>query len=188
MKLRQLAKAATACACTIALSFTTVGVASASEHPTCATHNVLQVSRYAALQEVTENQLIEVFSAIESIPDEVLAKNDSQALRSWYSSLRQDRVNWFTCGSAIGFAIISNFTPARIVKIKSAIKTVGGAVTFAKTVYSVYKNARSKGLTARTALNAAVTQAAKAAGPDVREALLDLFGIGAVMGACGIGD
>ncbi|MDT3766529.1 hypothetical protein QS713_00365 [Gleimia hominis] len=130
----------------------------------------------------------DAFSAIERIPDEVLAKNDPQALKAWYESLGQDRVNWIACGSAIGLAIVTNFTPAKIVKIKSAIKTLGGAVTFAKKVYSLYKKARAGGLTAKTALNAAITGGAQAAGPDVKEALLDLFGVGAVIGACGIGD
>lgn len=163
-------------------------IALAHEHPNNVTFKNSQMGEYRVFQNLTEKQLVEAFRVIESIPDEILAKGDSQLLQEWYASLKQTRVNWVACGSAIGLAIVTNFTPAKIVKIKSAIKTLGGAVTFAKKVYSVYKKARAKGLTRKTSLNSAITQAARAAGPDVREALLDLFGVGAVVGACGIGE
>ncbi|WIK64529.1 hypothetical protein [Gleimia hominis] len=138
----------------------------------------------AKLDNLIEEQLFDAFQHIESIPDEILAKDDPQALQDWYYALPRERVNWIACGAAIGLAVVTNFSPAKLIKIKSAIKTVGGAVTFAKKVSSIYKKTRLRGLIKKSALNAAVTDAAKAAGPEVQQFSIELFNSRNVYRAC----
>ncbi|MBT1018079.1 hypothetical protein KJY77_02850 [Canibacter sp. lx-72] len=176
---------------TLALSFTGLSAASAVEYQPNSTQTIAAENNYEPEFEelfFNETELARAMQFIENIPDDVLLSGDQQALLEWYDDLPTTRVNWLACGSAIGYAIITNFTPAKILKVKSAIKAVGGAIPFVKTAWNIYKKARAAKMSKSAALKQAINGGAKAAGSDVKKALLELFGITAVMAACGLGE
>ena len=80
--------------------------------------------------------------------------------------------------------IVINFTPAKIVKVRSALKSVGGARTFVTSLRPYFQMAREDGSSRGNALQTAVRYATQDASPHTREALLDLFGLSAVIGSC----
>lgn len=88
------------------------------------------------------------------------------------------------CAGAVGYAAVTNLTPAKILKVKSAIKTVGGATKFVKKMKPAYKAARKAGKSKTKSVQAAAAKAASNAGPDTKEALLDFFGISTIVGSC----
>lgn len=140
-----------------------------------------------------EQELIEIFSAIESIPDDVLEKGDS-AIADWLREntdvefQEQGDVVTFGivgCASAVGTAILTNAIPfTKLAKVKSAIKSAGGATTFVKSLVPAYKSARKAGSSKSAAVKKAVNKAASNAGPETKRALLDLFNLGNVYSSC----
>ena len=145
-------------------------------------------------------QLIEILTAIENMPDEVIMQGE-EAIKTYLenevsfplgleegqglSDVRMASIGSIAgCVGAVGTAIVVNFTPAKILKIKSALKSVGGATKFVKAIKPYYKMSREDKLSKTASLKQAVRLAAKDAGPDAREALLDLFGVSSVIGSC----
>ncbi|OBY78770.1 hypothetical protein BBG47_14915 [Paenibacillus sp. KS1] len=76
------------------------------------------------------------------------------------------------------------FAPAKIAKIKDAIKAGGGTVKFVTKVLETYKVAKGMGLSTMEAIKMGVQDAAKTAGQEIIDALLGLFGAGAIYSAC----
>lgn len=166
----------------------------ASANPSAPTQSSTEI-------ELSQNQLIRIFKAIESIPEGVLKKGDAAA-HEWLKrrigeddltiyltadSVERDPLgfNAWHCGAAIGAALLSGAIPiTKLTKLRSFLRGAGGAVTFARTFYSAFRAARQQGLAVRPAINRAVNQAASTAGPEVRDALLSIFMIDAVIVAC----
>lgn len=88
-----------------------------------------------------------------------------------------------SCAGSVGYAAVTNFTPAKILKVKSAIKTVRGATKFIKKWNLLIKLLEKLGKE-KKAVKAVAKKAARKAGPDTREALLDLFGVTTIVSAC----
>ncbi|WP_445002022.1 hypothetical protein [Exiguobacterium alkaliphilum] len=156
----------------------------------------------SAEEELSEEdlELIELLTAIENMPDEIILQGEDaikahlESEVSFHLELNENgesvvfRVASVSsiagCVGAVGTALVVNFTPAKILKIKSALKSVGGATKFVKAVKPYYQMSREDKLSKTASLNQAVRLAAKDAGPDTREALLDLFGVSSVVGSC----
>lgn len=149
-----------------------------------------------------EQDLIKLFEAIEKMPESVINKGSAAIEKYMYEqtgihyssdasksmsnqSFRSAGVgDILSCTGAIGYALVTNLTPAKVLKVKSALKSVGGATTFVKSLIPYYKMARADKMSRTKALRTAVSYAAKDAGPAAKEALLDFFGIAGIAGAC----
>ena len=134
-------------------------------------------------------QLIEAFSAIEEIPASVIKRGD-QAVRNWLGRRLQvvaggqQRGVW-ACAKAIGFALVSNAIPvAKILKIRAAIRAVGGARNFANILQLAYATGIKRGYTRWGAMKYAAKRAADVSGVDVVNALLGLFSLDGVVSNC----
>ncbi|MCY7484185.1 hypothetical protein [Paenibacillus alvei] len=87
--------------------------------------------------------------------------------------------------SAVGLAVAALiFAPAKITKIKDAIKAAGGTVKFVTKVLETYKVAKGMGLSTTEAIKMGVQDAANTAGKEVISALIGIFGVGEVYSAC----
>lgn len=111
-------------------------------------------------------------------------QNPSNEEISTYSSL----TDWATCLGAAGMAALSNALPiAKVTKIKSTFKALGGVTTAVKQIYTNFKYYRGKNYSVKTSLDNAITDIVnkEKLGTDARQALLEFFGVSAVYGACG---
>lgn len=131
-----------------------------------------------------------VLQAIENIPDETIASGSDSINRYFYEKgitqikvsdkVRQKR-GVVGCISAVGVALVVNFTPAKIAKAKSVLKAVGGAAKFVQKAvgfYNKFKATKAKLAAAKSAISAV---AANVSGRDI---LLELFSLGSVYSAC----
>lgn len=132
----------------------------------------------------------ETLKAIEEIPDEIIAAG-SQSINQYFlnkgiktiivSDKTRNKRGVVGCISAVGIAIVVNFTPAKIAKAKSVLKAVGGAAKYVQKavgLYNKYKAFKHKAEAARIAI------AEAAANVSGREILLDLFSLGSVYSEC----
>lgn len=129
-------------------------------------------------------------AAIERIPDDVIQRG-SDAIMEWFNTNTEFRISEYGtsgiigCASAIGLAVAALvFAPAKITKIKDAIKAAGGTVKFVTKVLETYKVAKGMGLSTMEAIKMGVQDAAKTAGKEVISALIGIFGVGEVYSAC----
>ncbi|MDQ1147927.1 hypothetical protein QE429_004754 [Bacillus sp. SORGH_AS 510] len=89
------------------------------------------------------------------------------------------------CVAAIGVAVLSNAIPiAKILKIKSALKTVGGATKLVTKLITEYREYRKFGYSRKASFQEAWYFATNAYGSDLRNTLLTLFNIGDVYYNC----
>lgn len=143
-----------------------------------------------AADEFPYDQLVEVFSAIEEIPDPVLDRGDEAASRWLQRRLEEDgsvfqTQGFWGCVKAIGVALASNAIPvAKILKIKKAIRAVGGVRNFVSILQAAYNYARRRGYSRLGAIKFAAHRAAEVSGVDVVNALLGLFSLDGVVRAC----
>ncbi|WP_051577857.1 hypothetical protein [Sporolactobacillus terrae] len=144
----------------------------------------------------------EALKAIENIPKSVVNQGH-EAILEWFKSNIKDPATLAVinsnlessgkyqvksvlgCVSAVGAALVGlAWAPAKLLKIKKALKALGGVTTFVKKsiqYYNVYKKRyRSK----TTAWKKATAKAAKKASPQLRDALLSFFGITAIIDSC----
>jgi len=162
---------------------TTAHVAAATPQPRVAAAASAAASAFTAEQA----QLVAGLELIERMPESVI-RSGHAAMASWLAadgvSTSTSKYGIVGCVAAVGLALLTNFTPAKILKIKAALKAVGGARTFVTKLKPFYDAARRAGLSKSASLRQAVSRAASVAGPEARAALLDLFGVTAVIAAC----
>lgn len=143
-------------------------------------------------QQEVDPELEEVFIFIESISDEVLL--DEEAYDQWIQEnmptkwTTSERVNWVACGAAVGAALVGSLPPAKILKLKQTFKAAGGATKFFKTFKPAYDKARNSGKSYADAVGEGAKVAGGESWPEIQQALLDFFAVGAVAGACGVGE
>ncbi len=142
----------------------------------------------APAEEVDFDELTEVFAAIEGIPDSVIKRGD-RAVRQWLRRrLGLDEPSpkgFWGCVRAIGFALVSNAIPvAKILKIRAAIRAVGGVGNFVRILRLAYATGRKKGYSRWGAVRYAAKRAAAASGRDIVDALLGLFALDGVRRNC----
>jgi predicted DCC family thiol-disulfide oxidoreductase YuxK len=144
---------------------------------------------HAADVEVDYDGLVEVFSAIDEIPASVIARGD-EATRRWLAHRLGDvddpqRQGVFGCAAAIGTALVLNaIVVSKIIKIRAAIRAVGGVKNFARILVRAYWRARRWGYSRWGAIKYAAKRAAQVSGKDIVDALLSLFSLGSVVDAC----
>ena len=130
-------------------------------------------------EENVENR--EILNAVELVkntnPDEIGAILDNGGI-STFGAL--------DCGIAIATAVVSLvFAPTKILKIKDAIKALGGAYKLAEKAVDYYKLYRDTwGLGRLESWEKAIKLATKQLAPDLQEALLDFLMISTVTAAC----
>lgn len=88
------------------------------------------------------------------------------------------------CVSAIGLAIVTNLPIFKITKVRTALKAADGATKFVKTFKRVCDAQRRAKVPFKTAVSRAVRRAAKKAGPEAQQTLIELFNLGNVYSAC----
>lgn len=176
------------------LVFSAVGSVSAADSDQIALEEAsLENDAYISDEQVKD--LEEVFAAIETLPEDVINEGDEAVVDYLQDNVSDGIVvkeegdvvafGVVGCASAIGIAIISNVFPiSKITKLKSVIKTAGGATTFAKTLVKSYNSARKFKATKSAAIKIAVKTAAKKSGPDTVAAVIEIFNVGSIYGAC----
>lgn len=131
-----------------------------------------------------------ILNAIENIPDEIIASG-SDSINKYFKEKKiseikvSDKVRKkrgiVGCISAVGIAVVVNFTPAKIAKVKSVLKAVGGAAKFVKKtvgLYNKFKATKAKLAAAKAAVSVAAQNISG------REILLELFSLGSVYSEC----
>ncbi|PGL72070.1 hypothetical protein [Bacillus sp. AFS055030] len=89
------------------------------------------------------------------------------------------------CIVAIGIALLGGAIPiSKILKIKSALKTVGGATKLVSKLSSEYKRFKALGYTRKTAFKKGWESAISNHGAEVKQALWTLFNIGDIYYNC----
>lgn len=89
------------------------------------------------------------------------------------------------CVSAVGAALVGlAWAPAKILKIKNALKALGGVKTFVTKAIAYYKVYKKRYRSKTTAWKKAISKAAAKASPEIRDALLGFFGITAIIDTC----
>lgn len=120
-------------------------------------------------------------AAIERMPDDVIQRGPD-AIKEWLNTNTEFRISEFTtsgtfgCISAVGGALVGLiFAPAKIAKIKDAIKAGGGTVKFVKKMLETYKVGKELGLSTTEAIKMGVQDAAKTAGQEIIDAVDYLY-------------
>ncbi|MED1738175.1 hypothetical protein P4U97_01320 [Bacillus swezeyi] len=145
----------------------------------------------------------EALSAIENIPESVVNQG-SEAILDWFKNNIEDpallaEINaaieksdkpfhtegvW-GCISSVGVALVTlAWAPAKLLKIKKALKALGGVGTFVRKSISYFNYYKKKYRSKSTAWKKAISKAAKKASPDIQKALLGFFGVTAIYDAC----
>ncbi|HAO6015867.1 TPA: hypothetical protein IQA20_002806 [Listeria monocytogenes] len=152
-----------------------------------------------------EMEVVEkIYTAVEEIPESIVNSGESNTIE-WLEEetgypvavTNDEQLQFYVqdpnqittygaigCAIAIGTAIVAfGFPAAKILKLKAVMKALGGATKFAKQFYKSYKyysKNRGKG----AALKKTVNSIGKKLKADMKNALLDLLGIGAIIDQC----
>lgn len=147
------------------------------------------------------HELQTVLSAIEHIPDAVVAQGEEKTIE-WLTQHTGMRVivkegnlqflpkllpsfNIPGCISAIGLAILTvGFPFTKILKVKKAIDALGGTVKFVKAFSQSYQLYKSYGYSTTTAVQKAIRSIGGSLKSDLYYALLDFFNINNILGNC----
>lgn len=139
-----------------------------------------------ALAEASQQELVQALSLIERMPVRVVHAGPV-AMERWLHSqgvsTSLEARSTVGCVIAIG-AVILTLGPLKILKLKSLFNALGGVTKFVGIFLRWYKAARAGGSSVRSAVVYAANKAAAGAGTATRDALLELFGIGAVIDQC----
>ena len=135
----------------------------------------------AAQNELNEEGLAEAFSMIEQIPDSVAARGE-RAAKKWLEAKVQagtsDGRGIWSCARSVAIAILANGIP--VLKLRKAIRALGGGYRFASFIVRAFRRTRSLRKTARITANRVL----KITGEDVFGALLALFSVEGVKRNC----
>ncbi|BBW96472.1 hypothetical protein ACPVTF_07980 [Geobacillus icigianus] len=146
----------------------------------------------------------QALSIIEQIPESVVLEG-TDAIINWYKEniddpavlaaiqyqYNQTNQGEFKiqgvvgCVSAVGVALVTlAWAPSKILKVKEALKALGGTAKFVSTAINYYKNYRKLKYPRTIAWERAVNAAAVNVAPSLKEALLGFFGIASIVDAC----
>ncbi|MCP3742777.1 hypothetical protein [Rossellomorea sp. BNER] len=93
--------------------------------------------------------------------------------------------NSWACIGAIGVALVSNGIPfTKILKVKAAIKALGGVSKTVSKVKKYYDEYRFNGFSRNDSIRKALDSASDGLAADTKSALLDFFNLSAVIGSC----
>lgn len=89
------------------------------------------------------------------------------------------------CIGAVGIALISNGIPfLKILKVRSALKALGGTKKAITKIKKYYDDFRRKGNSRSNAIKKALNKASSSLGKDAQKALLDFFNLSNVAANC----
>lgn len=150
------------------------------------TAGALAIPSIASAEEpdLDEKGIEEGMAYIESIPDYAL--ESQEAFDRW----KQDNsvvtpMGAVGCGLAITTAVASNLlVVSKVLKIKAAIKAVGGAKKFADLVITGFKVAKAEGKSNSAAIQFAAKEAAEVGGSDALAAILEVLSVAGVAEQC----
>ncbi|MCE5170911.1 hypothetical protein LQV63_16525 [Paenibacillus profundus] len=157
-----------------------------------ASHVSTPVGGESSLADPNFVQAERVLDAIERMPDSVI-NSGPDAIIEWLNTNTEFQISEFEtsgaigCVSAVVVALASLvYAPAKLAKIKDAMKAAGGTVKFVNKdkVLETYKVAKGMGIGTMEAIKMGVQDAAKTAGKEVVEAIIGFFGVGAIYSAC----
>lgn len=144
----------------------------------------------ATRAELDYDGLIEVFTVIEDIPESVIRRGDN-AVQEWMERRLQraasgpTRSGFWGCVWAVAkFAALNAIAVAKILKIRKAIKALGGARNFVAVFQYAYKAARRKGYSKWGSVWYAARHVAEVSGVEVASAIASFFEIDAVWNNC----
>ncbi|MBC1435784.1 hypothetical protein HB848_10570 [Listeria rocourtiae] len=152
-----------------------------------------------------EMEVVEkIYTAVEEIPESVVNSGESNTVE-WLEEetgypvalTNDDKLQFYVedpnqistrgvlgCAVAIGTAIFAvGFPASKILKLKAALKALGGATKFAKQFYVSYRYYAKK-RTKAAALKKTINSIGKNLKADMRNALYDLLGITAIIDQC----
>lgn len=162
------------------------------------------VSRQGGLRADASDDMYLIFEAFENIPDFVIRQGEKVAnewirnyINSRYSpsldiasssdgvAFKPAGVNWPGCIGAVGLALLNHAIPIlKITKLKAFFKGIGGVKTFIDAYSRSYQKLHRYGFRGADLAKRAAMAAAHQAGPEVKDALLSIFGLSVVVGAC----
>ena len=146
-------------------------------------------------------ELQTVLSAIEHIPDAVVAQGEEKTVE-WLTQhtgmkaiAQEGNLQFFPeflpsfnipgCIGAIGLALITvGFPFTKILKVKKALDALGGTVKFVKAFAQSYQLYKSYGYSTTTAVKKALQSIGGSLKADLYNALLDFFNINNILGNC----
>ena len=143
MKLGKVTQFATASVCTLALSFTAVGVANAAPATEAETISITTNNNYNVLasddfsEDENTQAMYQLLNYYANIPDAVLENGDA-ALQDWQKQnpITTTRASVLGCIGAVAWLIGNNVVGvAKIVKIKRLIKALGGVKNAVKLMW-----------------------------------------------------
>lgn len=122
---------------------------------------------------------------IESIPDSALVSDAAWERWKKENLLSPDRASVWGCTSAITIAIVANgFAPAKLLKLKAAMKAAGGAKKVAGMAVKEFQKARAQGKSVGAAVAAAQAAVAVNGGDATQAILLEFFSLKGVIDGC----
>lgn len=155
-----------------------LGLASSTSSPAAATG-----------AELDYDGLTEIFSAIEDIPESVIERGD-KAVKEWLERRIQSAADLHTRGfwgcvwAVAKFAALNAIAVSKILKIRKAIKALGGARNFVAVFQYAYRAALKKGYSKWGAVWFAAKHVARVSGVEVAAAIASFFEIDAVWNNC----
>ena len=89
------------------------------------------------------------------------------------------------CVGAVGVALVSNGIPfSKILKVKSALKALGGTANAVSKIKKYYDSYRYNGFSRGDSIKKALNKASSGLSSDVKSALLDFFNLSNVIANC----
>ncbi|MFT0803082.1 hypothetical protein VSK91_17075 [Bacillus swezeyi] len=191
---------------TVTLVFSSIGynTASASDKTTTSSNhlsdeNFFHEDTYKLLESVenipetvinqgTDSILdwLEKDSGLDLIVDGDIIKLNLEGSKYTYSDSNIQLAGFWGCTAAILAAVAGVGIPiSKILKLKKALKAVGGVSKFVDKVLDLAAKYKRKGYGKAAALKKAIKKASSTLGKDLQNALLDLAGITAIIANCG---
>ncbi|MEH6890918.1 hypothetical protein V7024_14555 [Bacillus sp. JJ864] len=167
-----------------------------------------KVEKQQAMDNEMFNQSETILKAIENIPNSVVEQGPQKTAKwlqdktGYYVSVDDKENLVFTevsptkstnkysfntsaCIGAVGIALVSNGIPfTKILKVKSALKALGGTANAVSKVKKAYDSYRYNGFSRNDSLKKALNSVSGGLASDVKGALLDFFNLTNVVANC----
>ncbi|QWI68508.1 hypothetical protein ER45_016240 [Bacillus mycoides] len=167
-------------------------------------------SRITKVEQKNENEMFDhskmILQAIEDIPNDVVNQGPQQTAEwlqtktGYYVTVdskenlnfRKDaktntlkRASVSGCLGAVGVAIVSNGLPfSKILKVKSALKALGGTTQAVSKIKKYYDSYRYNGFSRSDSIRKALNSAGDGLAANTKSALLDFFNLSTVIANC----
>ncbi|EJR58931.1 hypothetical protein IIO_04053 [Bacillus cereus VD115] len=174
------------------------------------TSSFARESSITKVEQKNENEMFDhskkILQAIEEIPDDVVNQGpqqtaewlqtktgyyvtvDSQENLNFTKGVKTNtskRASFSGCLGAVGVAIVSNGLPfSKILKVKSALKALGGTTQAVSKIKKYYDSYRYNGFSRSDSIRKALNSAGDGLAANTKSALLDFFNLSNVIANC----